>query len=220
MNPNLHRTGFILGVFLLAVSGAQAGNFSLELMTGTAYNFPTPLVVHQAGYPDIQLTAQYDTEPFSPYTPYYAWRISLWDRDQAWEFEQIHHRLFLTNPPPEIQDFSIHYGYSFFFFGHAWKTGDYILHLDIGPVITSPENVVRGQGFQTYNKGLLDSGYYLSGLGIQTALSRNFNVWDSVFVVGDIGLIGGWAWWVPISNGSADVPTLGLHFHIGTGLGF
>jgi hypothetical protein len=210
----------LLGVLLFIPSKAGAGVFTLELMTGTAINFPTPLTVHQEGYPDISLTAQYNTQPFSPYTPYYAWRISLWDRDQAWEFEQVHHRLFLANPPPEIQDFSIHYGYTYFLLGHAWRMGDYILHLGAGAVITSPENVVRGQEFQTYNKGVLDSGYYFSGLGAQAAVSRNFPVWDTVFLLADVGVIGGWAWWVPISNGSADVPTIGIHFHFGTGLGF
>jgi hypothetical protein len=210
----------LLGAFFFAAPNAGAEGFSVEVMTGTAYNFPTPLTVHQAGYPDIQLTAHYDTEPFGPYTPYYVFRLSLWDHDQAWEFEQVHHRLFLTNLPPEIQDFSIHYGYTYFLLGHAWKMGDYILHLDAGAVVSSPENIVRGQPFQTYNRGLLDSGYYLSGLGAQVAVSRNFEVWKSVFVLADVGLIGGWAWWVPISNGSADVPTLGLHFHFGTGIGF
>jgi hypothetical protein len=210
----------LLGTLVLFVPRLWAGDFTLELMTGTAFNLPSPLTIHQSGYPDLRISAQYDTEPFSPYTPYYAWRLSLWDKDGAWEFEQVHHRLFLTDPPPEVQDFSIHYGYTYFLLGRAWKAGEYLLHFDAGPVITSPESIIRGQGFQTYNKGLLDSGYYFSGLGAQAAVSRNFAVGGPVFILADVGLIGGWAWWVPVSNGSAEVPTLGLHLHLGTGFGF
>src|SRR3970040_349567 len=95
--------------------------FSLEFMTGTAFNFPTPLTVQQAGQPDIHLTAEYDTKPFGPSTPYYAWRASLWEGAGAWEVGQVHHRLFLKNPPPEIEYFAVHYGYNLFYLGRAWQ---------------------------------------------------------------------------------------------------
>ena len=208
-----------LGAFLSGPSLHGATPFTFEFMGGTAFNFPTPLTIHQSGYPDLQFSADYDTKPFGPYTPYYAWRAALWDKNEAWELEQVHHRLFLTNPPPEVQNFSIHYGYNFFLFGHAWKNPDFIFHLGTGPVITNPENTVRGQVLHTWGTGIFDQGYDFSGWGIQAAASRNFQVWESAFVTADIGLIGGWAWTVPVVNGSADVPTLGLHFHLGAGFG-
>jgi hypothetical protein len=204
---------------LMGTVSLRAETFSLELLPGSAYNFPTPLTVRQAGYPDINLTADYATEPFGPYTPYYAWRVSLWDKNEAWEFEQVHHRLFLTNLPPEIQIFAIHFGYNFFLLGHAWKRGDFIFHADAGILITNPQNTVRGQILQTSRTGLFDDGYNFSGVGAQLAVSRDFYFAKNFFLVLDVGLMAGWAT-VPVSNGSADVPNISIHGHLGPGFSF
>jgi len=110
-------------------------------MSGSAYNVPTPLTVQQSGYPEIRFSAHYQTKPFGPYYPYYSWRASLWNdrHDQAWEFTQVHHRLFLANNPPEIQYFAIHFGYNFYMAGHAWQRHGFIVHVDGGVLICSPE---------------------------------------------------------------------------------
>ena len=199
-----------------AVTPVTAETLSFEFMGGDAYNFPTPLTVHQSGYPDIQFSANYDTEPFGPYTPYYAWRLSLWNGPEAWELEQVHHRLFLSNPPPEIQYFAIHFGYNYFLVGHAWRNGDFIFHLGIGPIIANPSNIVRGQDFQAASSGWLDQGYELAGVGAQVAFSRDFYYLPNAFIVVDVGLMGALAS-VPVANGSADVPNLSLHGHLGLG---
>jgi hypothetical protein len=109
-------------------------------MSGSAYNVPTPLTVQQSGYPEIRFSAHYNTKPFGPYYPYYSWRASLWNdrHDQAWEFTQVHHRLFLANNPPEIQYFAIHFGYNFYMAGHAWQRHGFIVHVDGGVLICSP----------------------------------------------------------------------------------
>ncbi len=67
-----------LCILLSCTSTAMAGaqTFTFEAMGGSAYNFPTPLTVSQAGYPDIRLSAHYDTKPFGPFYPYYSWRTS------------------------------------------------------------------------------------------------------------------------------------------------
>jgi hypothetical protein len=219
----LKNLWFIPALLLLALGASpqplRADSLTLEVFTGDAYNFPTALTVRQSGYPDINLTAHYDTEAFGPYTPYYAIRLALWDKNQAWEFEQVHHRLFLTNPPPEIQNFSIHYGYSFFMLGHAWKLADYVLHIDAGVIIASPENTVRGQTLYTSGTGLFDWGYYLSGVGAQAAVSRSFDIAGPVFITLEGAFMAGYAT-VPVVNGSADVPNLSLHGRFGTGVKF
>lgn len=217
----LFRNIFIFVGLLLGVrSSVNAQAFSFELMTGTALNLPTPLTVHQTGYPDINVSANYDTEPFGPYTPYYAWRASLWNGDEAWEFEQVHHRLFLTNPPPEIQYFAIHFGYNFLLVGHSWRNPVFTLHLDTGPIITNPANTVRGQVLHTGGTGWFDQGYDFSGWGAQVSLSRDFYFSHNFYFVVELGFIYGWAWDVPVSNGYADVPNAAFHGHIGPGFSF
>jgi hypothetical protein len=209
----------IISAGWLSISSNAAGeDFTFEIMGGDAYNFPIPLTVHQNGYPDINLTAQYDTKPYSAYAPYYAWQMTFWDKDEGWEFGQVHHKMFLTDPPPEIQNFAIHYGYNYFLFGHAWKRSGLIFHLDTGPIITNPSNTVRGQVLETAGTGWFDQGYDFSGWGVQIAVSKNFYLNANGFVIAEVGLMGGWAWTVPVSNGSANVPNLSLHGRLGLGL--
>ncbi len=220
----MEKTVYFLFTLVLAlmplIGSSRAEDLTLELMGGSAYNFPTPLLVKQGGYPNLQFNAQYDTKPFGPYTPYYSWRISLWDKEEAWEISQVHHRIFLTNPPPEIQVFAIHFGYNYFFLGHAWKKAGLIYHLGIGPIVSNPENTVRGQKLRNLGTGLFDAGYDFSGVGVEASLSKNLYFAQNCFISLEAAFIAGWAWWVPVANGYADVPNLGLHGHIGTGLSF
>jgi hypothetical protein len=200
---------------------ADAQGFTFEAMSGSALNVPTPLTVSQNGYPDIRLSAHYDTKPFGPFYPYYSWRASFWNRphDQAWEITQVHHRLFLANNPPEIQFFAIHFGYNFYMFGHAWKRNGFIYHVDGGILICSPDNTVRGQQLDTQGTGILDSGYTLAGGGGEFAVSRQFALSRRVFIVADGALLAGRAR-VPVANGSAAVPNVGFHGKAGVGFNF
>ncbi len=208
----------LLALILTRPLGAET--LSLEFMGGTGINFITPLTVHQDGYPDLQTSACYDTRPFGPYAPYYSWRIGLWSGDDGWEFSQIHHRLFLTNPPDEIQYFAIHFGYNYFFLGHGWKKGGFVYHLGIGPIVTNPESSVRGQVKQEIGTGIFDAGYYFSGIGAEAAVEKDLYLSRNAFIVGEVAMTAGFAWWVPISNGYTDVPNLAIHGHLGMGYDF
>jgi hypothetical protein len=141
------------------------------------------------------------------------------DENVAWELELIHHRLFLTNPSPEISVFAVHYGYNYFLFGRAWKKGGIVYRLGAGPILTSPESTVRGQQFQR-RQTFLDTGYYLSGIGTRVALGRELEVAKHFFLVGEGSLTAGSAWNVPVVDGSASVPNLAIHGHLGFGLRF
>jgi len=48
-------------VFLLPDSQAQSG-WSFELHGGEVFNVPMPLTINQHGYPDLKLTARYQTD--------------------------------------------------------------------------------------------------------------------------------------------------------------
>jgi hypothetical protein len=202
---------------LAAASFAQT--ISLEVMGGTAINFPTPLIVRQSGYPDIDTKAHYDTKPFGPDFPYYALRISRWNGDGAWEFGQVHNRLFLTDPPPEIQYFAVHYGYSYMLLGHAWRRNDWIYHLGIGPIVTNPATIVRHEK-RSVPSWFLDGGYYVSGVGVGASVEKDFSISKKSYVVFELEFTAASAWDVPIANGYAEVPNLGLHFHVGLGHDF
>jgi hypothetical protein len=116
-----------------------------------------------------------------------------------------------------VGQFAIHYGYTFFLFGKALRAGKFILHANGGPILTSPENTVRGMTFYT-SGGLLDTGYHLSGFGLTASLSRDLRLTGRLSLVLDLTLSSGWTWDVPVVDGGADVPNLGLHGHFGLGV--
>jgi hypothetical protein len=208
----------LLLAVLMAPDPGSCQTFTLELLTGTAWNFPSPLSIRQEGHPDLRVDASYDTKPFGPETPYYAWRASLWDANGAWEIGQVHHRLFLKDPPPPIDHFAVHFGYNYFHLGRSFRIGDHLLHLNGGVIVTSPESRIRGLELRTPGD-VFDGGYYLSGLGLQASVSRNFPFARDWFLVTEASLLAGFAWWVPVAQGWADVPTLGLHGRFGVGWG-
>ena len=214
-----------VALFALLLFGSSAGSLSaetlsIEVMGGSAFNFATPLYIHQDGYPDLHINASYDTKPFGPYAPYYSWRAGLWDKDEAWEISQVHHRIYLSNPPPEVQFFAIHFGYNYFFFGHAWNKAGFHYHLGIGPIIANPETTVRGQQLFTGGMGLFDAGYDFSGIGAEVSITRNIDLNPNLYLVLEAAFIAGWAWWIPVAGGYADVPSMALHYHLGTGYRF
>jgi hypothetical protein len=211
----ISAAGLLLAV-LLQTGVLRAETFSFELMTGDAYNVPTLLDVRQNGYPDIEIPAQYDTKPFGPYAPYYSWRAALWDKDEAWEFVQLHQRIFLVNTTPEVNFFAIHFGYNFFMVGHAWRRNGFIFHLDGGVLITNPQNTIRGQVLNTYNTGILDQGYDFSGFGAQAAVSRPIYFFHNAYINLELGLSSGWAT-VPVVNGTAYAPNIAIHGRVGMG---
>ena len=212
--------GWMVLLALILARSLAAETLSLEFMGGTGINFITPLTVHQDGYPDLKVSANYDTKPFGGHAPYYAWRVGLWNGDQAWEFEHLHHKVYLTNLTPQITAFAISHGYNYLLFGHAWKWGDWIFHLDMGPIVTHPETVIRGVAQDEEHGGLLDEGYYFSGMGFHSALGRHFSLDPNLFVVAELAMTAGFAWWVPTAGGWADVPNMAIHGHLGMGYGF
>ena len=207
-------------IFFTGINALFSQTLSLEFMGGSSYQFPVPLTIHQDGQPDLRFSAQYDTNPFGGHAPYYAWRVGLWNGQEAWEFEHLHTKVYLNNPPPEILSFAISHGYNYILLGHAWKRGGLIFHLGVGPIITHPETVIRGIVQDEEHGGLLNEGYYFSGMGFHAALGKNFNLNKNLFVILEGAFTAGFAWWVPVAGGWADVPNMALHGHLGMGYNF
>ena len=219
----MKKVGWTLGLALLILNPgftnpSMAQNLSLEFMTGSAYNLPSFLIVRQANQPDLTFSPHYDTNPFSGHAPYYAWRVSLWNGEESWEFEHLHHKLYLRDNPPEITDFAISHGYNYILLGHAWKRHGFLFHLDLGPIMTHPEAAVRGQTLDSEHGGLLNEGYYFSGIGFHTAIGKNIFISDNFYAILELAFTAGWTWDVPMPGGTADVPNTAIHGHLGMGL--
>ena len=211
--------GKILAVtLLLMLPTAARAQWAVEAFLGTAVSAPSNLTIRQAGEPDISFTAHYATKPFkSSSAPYYGFRVSRWWNRWGAFFDDLHHKLYLTNNPPEVEKFEITYGYNLFSLGAGYRVGQWSFLAGAGPVITNPTSVVRGD-FKAHEGGIFGSGYYVDGAQVQLGVNRRFRVVGVFFVSADVRGSFGWAR-VDVVNGDADVPNYALHFLLGVGFG-
>jgi len=203
-------------LFLCVPGVTQAETLSVQISGGAAHNFRLPLVIRQDGEDNLRLNADFDTKPFE--TPmYYAARIGWWSDRGAWELEMVHHKLTLTNNPPEVEHFSITHGFNLLTVNRAWKNPWFIWRAGAGVVITHPESTIRGKSFD--QSGGIADGYHLSGPTAQIAAEKRLYVYKGLFV----SVEGKWtlSWvHVPVKDGSADLWNSALHGLAGVGIDF
>lgn len=213
-----HILFYSLTALIACAPSAIYANLSVEVASGVVYNLPTPLDIQQTGYPDLNTTAHYNTHPFtSPY--YYDLRLGYWSGNTAWEFEDIHHKVYMYNMPPEITKFSITHGYNLFTINHAWLIHNYIWRCGAGVVIAHPESIIRGQTFSESGGTFNDSGYYLAGPTVMGSIGRRFYISKHIFTELEGKLTASYAW-VKVANGNAQAPNVALHADFGIGYDF
>jgi hypothetical protein len=203
----------VLGV---AISTPARGQWSFEAFGGTAVSASSPLTIRQAGYPTIELDAQWETRPFDA-TLYYAVRIARWWGNTGVFLDNLHHKLYLANPTAEVQLFEVTHGYNLLAAGPAFRWGDWSILAGAGPVLTNPASVVRGRPL-SHSGGFFHTGYHLDGLQLQAGINRRVHVAKALFLTADLRLSAGWAE-VDIAGGKAEVPNYAVHFLIGMGVG-
>jgi len=212
------QSAFVFFLVLLPTLGRAQGKVALEGALGTALSAPTPLVVNQEGFDQISLTADYSTRPLDV-SPYYQFQVGIWYRkdSSAIVFGFLHHKLYLDNPPPEIQRFEITFGYNTLYVGHAWRKDKWVISAGGGPLIANPYSEVRGQ-VRDGRRGFLRLGWDFAGATIYGALQRRFPVGGHVFFGMEAKVTGSMAW-VTIANGNARVPNVALHLLASFGFG-
>lgn len=181
---------------------------------GAVASAQSRLTIHQSGYPDLKIDANYETRPFeSP--QYYMLRAGRWSGRTGWEVEIVHHKLYLRHPPPEIHDFSISHGYNLLTVDRAWEARWLILRAGAGLVVGHPENTVRNRTLEPGDTNL-GGGYHLAGGVLQLAAEKRLTLGDHWFV-GVEGKLTGARARVPVAGGSAEVPNVALHGLLGIG---
>jgi hypothetical protein len=203
----LRRIGPVL-LILLLVSNAHA-NWSLQIATGAAYNFPTSLKIEEPGQ-NLDFTAHYTTHTFRS-APYYSVRVGRWQKNSAWEVELTHHKLYLTNLPPGIQQFNISNGYSMLTLNRAWQYHQLNLRAGGGALIAFPITTIQG----VHTSG----GYRLSGVAGQGSVEKRFYLGQNAFFAAEAKFTMAYAS-VDLKNAKAKVPNVALHGLAGFGYKF
>jgi hypothetical protein len=168
------QTGTIFFLAAAAFSGgaAAADHWSVEAYGGSAYNFRNRLSISQEGSPSQSVDAKYETRGLRA-PPYYILRAARWSGDAAWEISQIHHKLYLTNPPPGVGDVSISHGFNILTVNRAYRAGDWTYRIGAGPVVTHAEATINGTKY--------DGPYKLSGAALLAGAGWRYYVTESTF---------------------------------------
>lgn len=210
------KTTLLLVISLTCLSPLFAQKYwSFELMGGAVYNYPLPLVIEQKGFPDIRINqAIFATEPWiSPY--YWDWRFTRAIKNHSFEFEGIHHKLFLRNRPAEVERFGISHGFNMLFFNYGIIYNKYIFKTGLAPVLLHPESTVRGMIYEE-GPGFDIKGYRLRGMALQMAVARQFRLTNTFFINTETKIIIGFAN-SPVASGTARVRNLSFQFVFGPG---
>ncbi|HEY7515041.1 MAG TPA: hypothetical protein VIC87_11210 [Vicinamibacteria bacterium] len=208
-------TRWALAAVLLG-RGAEAAEWRVELLGGMAASFGSPLTVRQAGEPDLEIAADWAGRSLdSPI--YYAARLGRWTQSTGLSLQLVHHKLYLQNPPPEIQAFSVSHGYNLLTLEGGWLAGGFELRAGAGLVIAHPESTVRGQARE--ETGGLFGGYHATGPTLAIAAGRWLDLGGRFRVGAEARFTASWAR-VPVAGGEASVPDRSVHLLVGVAYRF
>jgi hypothetical protein len=195
-----------------AVAGARADDraaWGLQVFLGVPLNAPTPLSIRQEGEPDLHVRARWRARPFD--SPIYYGIGAFRRRDgREWSLELVHHKLYLANPPPEVQEFSVSHGYNLLLLGHGRELASGIwARAGAGIVVAHPESTVRGRAL-AQTGGPFGAGYHLAGPTLSVGLDGRVPLGDRLRLVVGGRVTGAYAI-VPVEGGSARVPNVAFH---------
>ena len=130
----------------------------------------------------------------------------------------VHHKVYLDNPPPEVQHFEVSHGYNLVFLNRALRRYGFIFRLGAGVVIGRPESVIRNLR-RSEDRGLFHAGYYFTGPSGQLAVERRFTLWRGLFASAE-GKLSAARAHVSVPGGQAMVPNVAIHGLLGLGYTF
>lgn len=207
---------FIVPFFILSQTVVIAqSHWSFELHGGEIYNAPMPLKIKQQGYPDLKLTARYHTEPFT-LPVYWDIRFSRWQNDKSWEFEVIHHKLYLDNTTPEVQKFNISHGFNMLMVNRGFDKKTFRYRAGVGVILAHPESNIREKEFGNTGNDW-DMGYYISGPVLNLAISKPIRLGRRLYINAEAKTTLAYAY-IKVSEGHANVYNLAFHLILGIGV--
>lgn len=209
---------FFFIILTISLSLKSQIKWSFEFCGGAPYNLPATIKIQQSGYDNINISnADFYTEPFT-LPPYWDWRFSRISDNSFFELEAIHHKLYLSNKPLDVQRFSISHGFNMFFINYGKIYKKIFFRAGIGVVFSHPETTIRNFAFEDQGE-FLNTNYYLSGPILNTGISRRWYFLKRIFLTTEIKYTLGYAS-VPIALGHAKIFTSSFQFNAGLGFDF
>ena len=208
-------SAIIFSLILLAVSPTygHAADFSVEFFFGGALNASTNLKIEQEGENTLDFSAEWDTRSFSQ-PVYWAIRLALTGpvgKGIGLELQMIHHKIYLENRPPEVQQFEISHGFNILTMNIGYYSLPVALRAGAGVVIAHTDAVIRGLRS--------DSGYEITGPAFIAGAGRRIQMWRGLFASLDLQFSAARAR-VRVPEGRAYTSNYALHVMAGLGYAF
>jgi hypothetical protein len=200
----------------LSVLYAQS-RWSFEAHGGEVYNLPMPLIIKQQGYSDVKLTAIYHTEALT-LPVYWDLRLSRWQKDKSWEFEVIHHKLYLNNTSTEVQKFNISHGFNMLLVNRGFDKKKFHYRAGTGIVLAHPESNIRGKEFGDSGDDF-DLRYYISGPIVNFSLGKHYRLNNRFYINAEAKTTLAYAQ-IKVADGKAEVYNIAFHLILGIGFDF
>ncbi|MCP4571325.1 MAG: hypothetical protein GY838_03165 [bacterium] len=201
----------LTGCALTAWAGPDTG-WSAEFLAGAAWNNRSNLDIVQAGHEDLDMDAEFVTEPWRE-PLYWALRLNRHLPGRTWSLELHHHKLILNNPPPEVDYFNVTHGTNIVSLQHAWVRPRWRYMVQAGVIIARPENSVRGLRAPE-NGGLFGGGYFLTGPALGAGVGTHLPLTDWLDFDAEARVTVVWVE-VDVVGGQAEFRNTGLHLLMG-----
>jgi hypothetical protein len=127
----------------------------------------------------------------------------------AAEIQLLHHKLYLKNPPPEIEQFKVSHGFNILTLNVARYGDPLIWRAGIGVTLPHGDSTVRGEKY-------LSNGYKIGDPALLAGVSHEWPIGDHVRLLAELQLIAAWAE-VGVAGGHADVASFAFHLLLGAG---
>lgn len=198
-------------------AASAAAEWAVQAASGFARSLETPLSIRQDGLAELRIDAQYGNRPFEG-SPYFMLRVSRRRGAAAWELQHLHHKIYLSNRPAEVERFDVTHGYNLFTLGRRWSRGGFGVRAGAGVVVAHPESTIRGLRFGS-KQGIFGLDQYLTGPALVLGVSREWRQGGGLLVSPELQFSAARAR-VPIRQGEASAPNVAFHFLIGLGWEF
>ncbi|GFE82878.1 hypothetical protein GCM10011487_48780 [Steroidobacter agaridevorans] len=171
------------GLFPARVATAAQSHWSVELLVGEAYNARSTTRIEQGALGRLSTSGDYETRGLeAPF--HYAWRISRWQGNSAWELQLLHHKLYLKNPPDGVDSLSVSHGFNIVSFNRAWESGGWRFRAGVGPVVTHAEANIAGTAY--------DGPYELAGAAVLVGVGHRLDLGPHFYLLGEVSASLGW----------------------------